>query len=91
MARAQTIAELNMLKGEVTDIFRQTIAAFPAADPQQMAIDRRISGSLTDRCIEGAAVQAYRDHSISIAPGTKIEYVVTDARVRSTGVVRKII
>ena len=81
MARAQTIAELNMLKGEVTDIFRQTIAAFPAADPQQMAIDRRISRLMyRHRCIEGAAVQAYRDHSIRIAPGTKIQYVVTDAR-----------
>ena len=81
MARAQTIAELNMLKGEVTDIFRQTIAAFPAADPQQMAIDRRISRlTYRHRCIEGAAVQAYRDHSIGIAPGTKIQYVVTDAR-----------
>ena len=46
-----------------------------------MAINRRISRlTYAHRCIEGAAVQAYRDHGIGIAPGMKIQYVVTDAR-----------
>ena len=27
------------------------------------------------RCIEGAAVQVYRDHGIGIAPGMKIQYL----------------
>jgi DNA polymerase I len=81
MARAKTMAELNMLKGEVTDIFRQTIAGLPAADPQQMAIDRRISRlTYRHRCIEGAAVQAYREQKIPIAPGMKIRYIVIDAQ-----------
>jgi hypothetical protein len=31
-------------------------------------------------CIEGAAVQAYRDAGLEIAPGMKISYVVRDAR-----------
>ena len=34
----------------------------------------------THRCIEGAAVPAYRDNKIEIAPGMKIQYVVTDAQ-----------
>ena len=46
-----------------------------------MVINRRISRlTYAHRCIEGAAVQAYRDHGIGIAPGMKIQYVVTDAR-----------
>jgi len=81
MARAKTIAELNTLKEEVAGIFRDTVAALPSADPQQMAIERRISRTTyRHRCLEGAAVQAYRDRRIGIAPGMKIEYVVTDAR-----------
>lgn len=32
------------------------------------------------RCIEGAAVQAYRNSGIGIAPGLNIKNVVTDAR-----------
>jgi len=81
MARAGTLAELATLKGEVADIFRQTIAALPSADPQAMTIDRRISRlTYRHRCIEAAAVQAYRDQKIPIAPGMKIRYVVTDAQ-----------
>ncbi|MGA2162672.1 MAG: hypothetical protein ABSG28_10840 [Methanoregula sp.] len=46
-----------------------------------MVINRRISRLMySHRCIEGAAVQAYRDHGIGIAHGMKIHYVVTDAR-----------
>jgi len=81
MARAGTLAELATLKGEVTDIFRQTLAALPSADPQAMAINRRISRlTYRHRCIEAAAVQAYRDQKIPIAPGMKIRYVVTNAQ-----------
>ncbi|MFZ1898509.1 type B DNA-directed DNA polymerase [Methanoregula sp.] len=81
MAQAKTIAELETAREEVADIFRETINGLPAADPQQMVISRRISRlTYAHRCIEGAAVQAYRDHGIGIAPGMKIQYVVTDAR-----------
>ncbi|HET6581306.1 MAG TPA: DNA polymerase I, partial [Methanoregula sp.] len=42
---------------------------------------RRISRlTYSHRCIEDAAVQAYRKHGIEVAPGMKIKYVVTDAR-----------
>jgi DNA polymerase I len=46
-----------------------------------LAISRRISRTTySHRCIEGAAVQAYRDAGVVIAPGMKISYVVRDAR-----------
>ncbi len=81
MARAKTIAELEATREGIAGIFRETITNLPAADPQQMEINRRISRiAYAHRCIEGAAVQAYRDHGIGIAPGMKIRYVVADAR-----------
>ena len=44
-------------------------------------INRRISRlTYAHRCLEGAAVQAYRKRGIGIAPGMKIRYVVRDAR-----------
>jgi DNA polymerase I len=81
MARAKTIAELKATQDEVTAIYRETINNLSAADPKEMMINRRISRlTYAHRCIEGAAVQAYRDNKIEIAPGMKIQYVVTDAR-----------
>jgi len=81
MARAKTIAELEATREEVAGIFRETVNNLPVADSRQMVINRRISRlKYSHRCIEGAAVQAYRDHGIGIAPGMKIQYVVTDAR-----------
>ena len=55
-----------------------------SADPKTLVINRRISRlTYTHRCLEGAAVQAYRDRGIEIAPGMKIGYVVRDARTYS--------
>src|SRR5208283_4040565 len=81
MSRAKNIVELETAQEEVAGIFRETANNLPSADPRQMVINRRISRlTYANRCIEGAAVQAYRDHGIGIAPGMKIQYVVTDAR-----------
>jgi DNA polymerase I len=81
MARAKNIAELGMAREEIASIYREAVNNLPAANPEQMAINRRISRlTYAHRCIEGAAVQAYRDLGIGIAPGMKIQYVVTDAR-----------
>jgi len=81
MARAKTVAELCALKGEVAGIFRDTVTALPGADPHRMAIERRISRTTyRHRCLEGAAVQTYRDCGVGIEPGMKIEYVVADAK-----------
>ena len=81
MARAKTIADLEMVREQVTTIFRETLDSLPSADPKQMVINRRISKlSYAHRCFEGAAVQACQDRGIRIAPGMKIQYVVTDAR-----------
>ena len=80
MARAKTIAELEATREEVAN-FPGNHKQPPCRGPQQMEINRRISRlTYAHRCIEGAAVQAYRDHGIGIAPGMKIRYVVTDAR-----------
>jgi len=81
MATAQNIAGLNDRIDEIGNIFRETVRSLPEADPQTMVINRRISRlTYSHRCIEDAAVQAYRKHGIEVAPGMKIKYVVTDAR-----------
>ena len=81
MAGAASIAELEDKKEEIRNIFRRTVTCLPSADPKAMVINRRISRlSYTHRCIEGAAVHAYRKHGVEISPGMKIRYIVTDAR-----------
>jgi DNA polymerase, archaea type len=81
MASAASIAELEGKKDEIRNIFRKTVKSLPSADPKAMVINRRISRlTYAHRCIEGAAVHAYRKHGAAIAPGMKIRYVVTDAR-----------
>ncbi|MFA7694682.1 MAG: type B DNA-directed DNA polymerase [Methanoregula sp.] len=81
MKRAATVAELETTKDEVAAIFREAVRDLPAAGPQQMAINRRISRlTYRHRCLEGVAVQAYREQGIALAPGMKIQYVVEDAR-----------
>ena len=81
MATAESIAELENKKEEIKNIFRETVKSLPAADPKTMAISRRISRlTYAHRCIEDAAVRAYREHGVEVAPGMKIRYVVTDAR-----------
>jgi len=81
MAGAESIAELGERKDQVKNIFRMALDSLPATDPKSMAITRRISRlTYAHHCLEGAAVRAYRDSGIEIAPGMKIQYVVTDAR-----------
>jgi len=81
MASAASIAELEDKKEEIRNIFRKTVTCLPSADPKVMVINRRISRlSYAHRCIEGAAVHAYRKHGVEISPGMKIRYIVTDAR-----------
>ncbi|PKG32982.1 type B DNA-directed DNA polymerase [Methanoregula sp.] len=81
MGRAGTVAELDAVWDTVRGIYRKTIARLPSASGQEMAISRRISRlNYAHRCIEGAAVRAYREQGASVAPGMKIHYVVTDAK-----------
>jgi len=81
MGSVASIAELEDRKEEIGNIFRKSVKSLPSADPKAMVINRRISRlTYAHRCIEGAAVHAYRKHGVGIAPGMKIRYVVTDAR-----------
>jgi DNA polymerase I len=81
MAGAGSIAELKEKEEETKNIFRDAVQGLPAADPKTLVIHRRISRhTYAHRCLEGAAVQAYRDRGIEIAPGMKIGYIVRDAR-----------
>jgi DNA polymerase I len=81
MAGAGTIAELRRCEAEVTSIYMAAVEGLPDADPQEMAINRRISRlTYAHRCIEGAALQVYRERGRGVAPGMKIQYVVTDAK-----------
>jgi DNA polymerase, archaea type len=81
MRTAMTIRELETVREPVSRVYRDAVRDLPGADPVTLAISRRISRtSYAHRCIEGAAVQAYRDAGVEIAPGMKIRYVVRDAR-----------
>ncbi|MEN6397213.1 MAG: type B DNA-directed DNA polymerase [Methanoregula sp.] len=81
MGTAGGIAELGCLYDEVYRIYRETVTRLPETKPRDVVIHRRISRTTyAHRCIEGAAVKAYREQGIDIAPGMQIRYVVTDAR-----------
>jgi DNA polymerase I len=84
MAGAESIAALKSKHEEIRNIFKEAVKCLASADPKALVINRRISRlTYTHRCLEGAAVQAYRDRGIEIAPGMKIGYVVRDARTYS--------
>lgn len=81
MSRARTIAELEDARDEVSGIYRNAVGGLAHASPRDMVISRQISRvQYTRRCIEGAATEAYRRHGVPVAPGMKIQYVVTDAK-----------
>ncbi len=81
MATARTPAGLGQVRDPVYRIYCNAIRNLPCTAPAALAISRRISRTTySHRCIEGAAVQAYRDAGLEIAPGMKISYVVRDAR-----------
>jgi len=81
MSYAGTVAELDALWDTVHARYRDAVAQLPSAPVQEMVISRRISRlTYAHRCIEGAAVRACRRHGLTVAPGMKIQYVVTDAR-----------
>ena len=81
MATARTPAELGQVRDPVYRVYCNAVQNLPRAAPPALAISRRISRTTyAHRCIEGAAVQAYRDAGLEIAPGMKISYVVRDAR-----------
>jgi DNA polymerase I len=81
MSRAESVAELHELNGTVSGIYRNYCAGIGRADPQEFTVSRRISRlTYAHRCLEGSAVQAYRERGIGVAPGMKITYVVKDAR-----------
>jgi DNA polymerase, archaea type len=81
MAGACTPADLARVRDTVYRVYRNAVRNLPDAGTPVLAISRRISRTTyAHRCIEGAAVQAYRDAGVEIAPGMKIRYVVRDAR-----------
>jgi DNA polymerase I len=81
MATACTPAELALVRDPVYRVYCNAVRNLPCAAPPVLAISRRISRTTyAHRCIEGAAVLAYRDAGMAIAPGMKISYVVRDAR-----------
>jgi len=81
MSRARTVTELVSAGDQVREMYRNAVNGLPSAPVQEMVISRRISRlNYAHRCIEGAAVKAYRDHGADLSPGMKIQYVVADAR-----------
>jgi DNA polymerase I len=81
MATARTVAALGQVRDQVYRVYCDAVRNLPRADASSLAISRRISRTAyAHRCIEGAAVRAYRDAGMEIAPGMQIRYVVRDAR-----------
>jgi DNA polymerase I len=81
MATASTPAGLALVRDPVYRVYCKAVKNLPCTAPPVLAISRRISRTTYDhRCIEGAAVQAYRDAGMAVEPGMKISYVVRDAR-----------
>jgi DNA polymerase I len=81
MREERTAAGLATVRDRVRGIYVTALQELPHADPRSLAIRRRISRTrYTNRCLEGAAVQAYRDCGVEVAPGMKISYVIRDAR-----------
>jgi DNA polymerase I len=81
MRTAQTSGDLALVRDQVWQIYRRALRDLPHADPRTLAVSRRISHTrYAHRCLEGAAVNAYRDAGVDVAPGMKIRYIVRDAR-----------
>jgi DNA polymerase elongation subunit (family B) len=81
MSGAATINGIRAVHDQVTAIYRRAVQDLPGAPVPDLAINRRISRlTYAHRCIEGAAVNAYRDEGVAVAPGSKVSYVVRDAR-----------
>jgi DNA polymerase I len=80
MRTARTSGELVRVRDEAERIYRTARDGIPDADPETLALGRRISRTrYAHRCLEGAAVQAYRDAGMEVAPGMKIRYTVRNA------------
>jgi len=81
MATARTPEGLAQVRDPVYRIYCNAVQNLPCTPLTALAISRRISRTTyAHRCIEGAAVRAYRDAGLEVAPGMKIGYVVRDAR-----------
>lgn len=80
MRAAATVPELDGIRERIDRIYRAADQGLATASPGTLAISRRISRTrYAHRCLEGAAVEAYRNAGVEIAPGMKISYVVQDA------------
>lgn len=80
MRGAARTSELESVRELVEGIYHIALRGLPQADPRRLAISRRVSRTrYAHRCIEGAAVQAYRDAGVEVEPGMKISYLVQDA------------
>jgi DNA polymerase I len=81
MGGAATIADLAGVWDQVSAIYRNAAEQLPSAPVQEMVVSRRISRlTYAHRCIEEAAVNAYRQGGVPVAPGMKIRYVVRNSR-----------
>ena len=81
MAESRNRNDLARQNDAVRAIHRDFVHGLSTAEVKDLVIHRRISRlTYAHRCLEGAAVQAYRDRGIEIAPGMKIGYIVRDAR-----------
>jgi len=68
-------------KSGIGEIYRDAVVGLAAASPEQMTICRQLGRTAyRHRCLEGAAVQAYREQGTEVAAGMRIRYVVEDAR-----------
>ncbi|MCX6688863.1 MAG: hypothetical protein NTZ39_04110 [Methanoregula sp.] len=81
MAGAVDLPALAGTEDPVCAIHHAYVQGLTTAPVTDLVIRKRISRlTYAHRCLEGAAVLAYREGEREIAPGTKIGYVVRDAQ-----------
>ncbi|HDR73714.1 MAG TPA: type B DNA-directed DNA polymerase [Methanoculleus sp.] len=80
MGEAKGPADLLGIEERVRGIYRRYRDGLVGADPEDLAIRRRISRlTYAGNRLEGAAVRAIQRHGVEVAPGMEVAFVVRDA------------
>ncbi len=81
MKKARSVRDLQALAGEAMAVYEQYRSGLLHAQISDLTISRRISTvTYAHRCPEAGAVARYRQAGVQVAPGMKLQYVVSDAK-----------
>jgi len=81
LSGARTAREIALLSEKVRSIYSGYRDRLRHADPKELVLTCRIGNGHYDRnCLQGAALEAYRERGLEISPGMSVRYVVRDAK-----------